>query len=61
MIINGNKKNKFRRKHVVKVTFHNIFFKKGWCKSDVVLYLSVINPLLEFPEPVIIFNISSFL
>lgn len=28
MIINGNKKNKFRRKHVVKVTFHNIFFKK---------------------------------
>lgn len=44
IISKGNKnKNKFRRKHIVKV----IFRKKVYNKDDIVLPLSMINPLPE--------------
>jgi hypothetical protein len=44
MIINDNKKNKFKRKHIVKI----IFRKKWYFKGDVVLILSITNLLHEF-------------
>jgi len=42
-IINGNQKDKFKRKHIVKITFR----KKGCCEDDVFLSLSLNNLFLE--------------
>jgi hypothetical protein len=39
-IIKGNQKDKFRRKHIVKITFR----KKGYCQDDVIFSLSINNP-----------------
>jgi hypothetical protein len=38
-IIDGNQKNKFKRKHIVNVTFS----KKEYCKGDVLLLLNITN------------------
>ena len=42
-IINSNHKDKFRRKHIVKVTF----CKKGCCKGNGVLPLNITNYFLN--------------
>jgi hypothetical protein len=51
MIINDNKNDKLKRKHIVK-----IIFRKKWCfKGDVVLILSITNLLHKYLKPVLIF------
>jgi hypothetical protein len=45
-IIDDNKKDKLERKHIVNVTFH----KKGYYKGNIVLPLSIINPLPKYLE-----------
>jgi hypothetical protein len=54
--VNKNK-DKFRRKHIVKV----IFRKKVCNKDDIVLPLSMINPLPESLKLVLSFMIHNFL
>jgi hypothetical protein len=47
-IINGNQKDKFKRKHIVKITFR----KKGCCQDDVIHSLSINNPFTISLKPV---------
>jgi hypothetical protein len=56
-VINDNKKDKFRRYHVVNVTL----FKKGYGKSNVCLSLDIINHLPKSLKIVLIFRILTFL
>lgn len=56
-IINGNHKDKFRRKYILKI----IFCKKGCCKDDIVLLLNITNSLPEFLELKLIFKNFIFL
>jgi len=51
------KKINLKNKHIIKV----IFRKKGCCKGDIVLSLSITNILSESLEPVLIFRIPCFL
>lgn len=51
-IINGNHKDKFKEKHIVKE-----IFRKKWCdKGDVTLSLDITNSIPKYLEPVLIWG-----